>query len=158
MSRTLVVVVTLALTLFVAPIARAGVAPATASQLVTLSTNGTVCPFNAAALVFNTRIAADGTTSTFAIPTGKIFIISSFDGVILGGPASSAQDLILLVAPNFIVATAPKFTLDSSGFGAEARDLTTPFALKSGTTLCIGSDSGTAVFRSLVHGFFAKDK
>jgi hypothetical protein len=157
MSRTLVVVAVFGLILLVAPVARAGVlAPSKPSQLVTLSTDGTVCPFDASAFVFNTRIAGDGTLHPFAIPAGDVLVVSSFDGIVVAGTASSTQDLVLLVPPGIIVATAPEFTLSGAGKGAAARDLTTPLVVRPGTTLCIGSDFGASVFRGLVHGFFAQ--
>src|SRR5262249_45023559 len=75
--------------------AAADLAPAKASQIVTLTTSGASCPL--AGDLIDRQVLPDGTKQPFSIPEKQILVLTEFDWSTTAGDASSVERVFLSV-------------------------------------------------------------
>jgi hypothetical protein len=59
--------------------AEAGVTPRHASDVITVITTTTACPFAGGGRLFDTEIRSDGSRAPFVIPPGKVFVVTGLE-------------------------------------------------------------------------------
>lgn len=138
------------------PASAGPLAPARASDLVTVYTkNATPCPV--AGVAFDTIVLADGTEQPFAIPPKRVLVVTSLDwNLTSASPGVAAAPVLGLQTGG---ASLPLLqgsgVTDSNGTAAGTVTAPTGVVVRSGPQLCL---IGGATPAGLIHGFFAKDK
>jgi hypothetical protein len=146
-------------TLNVAP---QGLGPQKASDLVTVQTEITSCSggFGGARRI-DQQLNSDGTNTTFAIPTGKVFVISNVEFILISNASQNIE--VRLGIPCGAGCMQPvvdsMVSTDSGGKGATNLAFTNGIAIKPGVELCVAdvNHSSPNAFATL-HGYFASDK
>jgi len=140
----------------------APLAPTAASQLATVSGSTTECGPGSSSKLIDQRQNGNGTTSPFVIPAKSVFVVTSFDFVFAGAPASQAITATLVVTDagltTFATVSSPTALSDSTGRGGGTLVLPSGFAVKPGAKLCFALSTGNTGIAGFAHGFFAKDK
>ena len=146
-----------------APCALAEVHPKRASDVVTLGTAypPAPCPASATALLFDTRILSDGTRAPFAIPAGKVLVVTGLDYV-SDGVSGSAVAATLIHATSGEQLFTTVGTVHNFGVGSDVAHHSTavPQLVVKGA-VCLQTDSGTSPplpSQGVLHGFLAPDR
>jgi hypothetical protein len=140
-----------------APFAASALAPKRASDLVTLVAEGEgECPLGGHA--FDTRVLSDGSQVPFAMPPGRVLVVTGFDFVIGGAPPGAATSVVVNQQPAGTKNASPVLQADgvasASGFIAGGVTSNPGVAVSGGVPLCILPAAAGGV----LHGFLAKDK
>ena len=140
--------------------ASAAVAPKRASDVITVITTTTACPFAGGGQLFDTVIRSDGTRAAFTIPTGSVFVVTGLEFI---SSSTAGQD----VAGTLLYGNTGEdvfFTIgDVHDFGSSSvvhHDTAVP-NLVVRTSLCFRTTSGQPSpppFTGLVHGFLTRDR
>ena len=158
-------VATLALGLcpgMVAPATAGGLAPKKASDLRSVTGSGNPCPNgfpNYRAL--DSQGNADGTTSSFSVPVGSAFIVTSFDWTVCTNPGTMFLADAKLVITNgavFSIAARGIGELGASGCAGGTVQIPSGVAVKGGSTLCFEDYFASGSSGVTVHGFTTKDR
>ena len=142
---------------------RAEVGPKRAGDVVTLGTAfpPAPCPASATALLFDTRILADGTRAPFAIPAGKVLVITGLDYA-GDGVTDSAVAATLIHATTGEQLFTTVATVHNFGVGSDVAHHSTavpPIVVRG--AVCLQTDSGTSPplpSQGVLHGFLAADR
>jgi hypothetical protein len=132
------------------------------SQLATVRAVSTVCPFPTAignnAFVLDSASTPGGVQAPFVIPPKQVFVITSANLRLSGGPANETAQLFLLAGPGpeSAVLTEGVTTTNADGLANIDRILPSGIAVRSGLTLCVTGTQGNTL--GSVTGYFAKDK
>jgi hypothetical protein len=128
--------------------------PTKPSEVVTLAFSGTVCASSSVAL--DQRVLPDGTTVPFAIPEGRVLVVTEVDWQIDGNTPSVTMTFELRALTP--AATATTFFTDFATSNAEgdAGNVRPVANAIVGTALCARGSTG--VQEAYVRGFLAKDK
>jgi len=137
------------------PAAAGPLAPARASDVVTVYTNGAPCPI--VGVAFDTIVLPDGTSQPFSIPPKRVLVVTSLDwNVTSGSPGVAAAPVLSLqTGGGGLPILQGSGVTDSNGTAAGTVTASTGVVVRSGPQLCLVGGVGPA---GLIHGFFAKDK
>jgi hypothetical protein len=130
-----------------------------ASELVSLSGN-----FNATGEIFFMRTLPDGTSTTFTVPAGKVFIITDVNWQIEAGNPGTVARLLLrienLANPSFIRNVHNSvLTLNSAGVNASNERLGTGIAVSSAAKITAILNTPTGALGGLfLIGYLAPDE
>lgn len=140
----------------------APLAPTAPSQLVTIRSGGQEKCGSSPWLKLDTQVNQDGTLSPFAIPQGKVLVVTSIDWRqgSTGAPGTQEEFFLFPSADNIDVnyAIVDSIIAGSSDSRAGASLVVTGVAIKAGNP-CWGVNSlrlGSA--DALVHGFLTEDR
>src|SRR5215470_8603350 len=85
------------------PALAASLAPTKASQVVVLASSGTTgTPCSGFAMKFDTQVSADGTTSSFSIPAGRVLVIDHLTWWVNNSAASALTGVSLQLGGTFV--------------------------------------------------------
>jgi hypothetical protein len=103
----------------------------------------------------------DGTHSTFSIPPGSVFVITSWDWETDVNATNSFRSTdLVIVDPSTgfqsIVGRSGGIT-DGSGFGGGVVQTPPGVAVKSGMNICFDMHGSSFFYTVIVHGFMTKD-
>ncbi|HKA54802.1 MAG TPA: hypothetical protein VKJ47_14175 [Candidatus Binatia bacterium] len=151
-----------------------GLMPLKASDVRTLAATfppvldvSMACPSNGFGGISSSSFNAEllpgggGVFEDFSIPSGQVFVVTSFDWTMEGAPPSQLVTVELALEGttgfNLTSALSPA-TSDSGGRAGSQQTLGPGIILKSGNLLCLRTrTSGSIIMNGHVQGFFAAD-
>ena len=138
----------------------AAVAPKRASDVITVITTTTACPFSGGGQLFDTQIRSDGSRAPFAVPAGSVLVVTGLEFV---SDSTAGQD----VAGTLLYGNTGEevfFTIgnvhDFGGSDVVHHDTQVPNLVVS-TSLCFRTTSGQPTpppFVGLIHGFLTPNR
>jgi len=162
MLRTLAIA-SLLLVALAAHARAASLAPRHASDIVTLVTSGTPCPFPVAGdLLFDRQIRPDGTNVPFTVPAGKVLVVTGYEFRSVTPYAGRAVAGLLFPA--------------TSGVGDQRWAVGEPVVLSGANVVIVNTQAPNLTFKTdicletadgvlpgpvssgIVHGFLAPDR
>src|SRR5262245_51829950 len=116
--------------------------PKKPSDVVTLTTSGTVCPDFASAMLLDRRITPDGTQEPFVVPAKRVLVITKLE-VTANGVASLANHsigaaLVFGASPSFQTPGFVTARADADGVFSIHEPIPPGIVVGPGTNLCIG--------------------
>ena len=119
------------------------------------------CPGTGGWLLLDDVSNYDGTFTPFSIPAGSVFVVTSWEWVVLGATPSATVLAYLAVADGsggFSVLAADVATADAGGAAKGQRTMPSGVTIKGGgPSLCYAFVGTIADQVVLAHGFLAKD-
>jgi hypothetical protein len=136
-----------------------GLAPKKASDIVTVSQTGQPCPGGGGYYVLDDRQLPTGQSVSFAIPPGKVLILTGVTwSAVSGTPGAPVIGLLSSQAPGTSLVShhysSATFASDGTVFETE---LTPPAVIAPGRSICFSVTAGSFNAASL-HGFLVPDK
>jgi hypothetical protein len=133
-------------------------APTRANDLVTLIADSStpICPQTSVPHIFGDRLLPDGTRVPFAIPEGRVFVITSFDWVVEGSTQANNNvwtAVTLMGSGNNNNAFFSAAQADSIGRAAGSTTVPSGVAVGHGTTMCLDFVGGASDSFARLHGF-----
>jgi len=132
------------------------------SQLVTLIADSStpICPATTVPHVFSDRLFPDGTRMPFTIPSGQVFVVTSFDWVVEGssqvnGTVWTAVTLMGTGKNNALFSSA---AADSIGRAAGTTAVPRGFVVQPGTVMCLDFVGGATSSMARLHGYIAQQR
>jgi hypothetical protein len=103
-----------------------------------------------------TRVLPDGTATSFAVPTGRVLILQTFN---FATAVTATDNLFLIVRPEAgLGATVLFVPLDAGGPSYAGGSVPVPgVVVRAGSALCLGRNIAAFTFAQ-VHGFLADDE
>jgi hypothetical protein len=137
-------------------------APSKPSQVATITGDAATSAFCPSGLVagkmVDTQRNADGTITSFSVPVGEAFVVTSWEWSGSGAASSTIGMSLVLVDSATLLGSFSRSTAaaDGSGIGGGSVVIPSGFVVKSGITMCYAGGGASASV--IVHGFFAKDR
>ena len=139
-----------------------GLVPKSPSELVTVQTVTTSCPggFGGARQI-DSRLLSDGTTVTFTIPSGKVFVITDVGFHLVSRASQNINVRLGIPCGTGCMQPIIDTTVSTDTVGQGSVDITlrNGIAVKPGVVLCaadVNFSSPNAFAR--LHGYFTKDQ
>lgn len=132
-------------------------APTKASQLVTLNLSGAECPGHPSARLFDRRVNADGTASSFTIPSGQVLIVTGLDW--RQGLTTTNQEEVFVYQADGDGTLVDSLSVASTDQRAGANIQVSGVSVAAGRQLCFQVNSGNiGSADAVLHGFLAPDE